>query len=431
MPVGLQPAKTIAAAALIMGAAALSLASAAAAPRTDGTIPATPLGITLESASGPLVEGDDRNLSWLFADPDGRTLYFYQLDSKNKSSCYGECALQWPPALVPAYAHPIGNWGSIKRKEGTSQWTYRDRPLYRSARDTGPHQVDGKPLFDKRLLELGSDDPGVAAASERHQFEDLTIQDTHWHPAVFTPADDMARHPPEVTLVARVKSFAGPAFADRSGMTLYFLPGENPQPPSPWRPLLAGRLSSSRDDWRIVEDISGVRQWAYRVHRLYTYEDDRHPGDTAGEIAGGEVAFLYELYRPKEVGQVTLARNHWSVLTNSDGRSLYVLDRYQGILGHNLDPSRGAVSDIGRYIGTAACDQECERTWRPFIAPVGAQSSGLWTVVERAGGVRQWAYEGYPLYTNVRDEAPGDIRGHDTIVFQDYERANFWRLAQP
>jgi hypothetical protein len=74
-------------------------------------------------------------------------------------------------------------------------------------------------------------------------------------------------------------------------------------------------------------------------------------------------------------------------------------------------------------IGAGGCnDAECEKTWRPLKAPAGAQPSGYWTLASRADGAKQWAYQGYALYTFAGDKSPGDTNGHDT--FDLYVRDN-------
>ena len=61
---------------------------------------------------------------------------------------------------------------------------------------------------------------------------------------------------------------------------------------------------------------------------------------------------------------------------------------------------------------TATCDENCAKTWRPYIAPVGALPSGYWDVDTRPDGTKQWAYKGFALYTYAPDK-PGDIGGNE------------------
>lgn len=47
----------------------------------------------------------------------------------------------------------------------------------------------------------------------------------------------------------------------------------------------------------------------------------------------------------------------------------------------------------------------------PLLAPADARPVGKWTLQKRADGAMQWAYDGNPLYTSIKDKAPGDING--------------------
>jgi predicted lipoprotein with Yx(FWY)xxD motif len=79
--------------------------------------------------------------------PDGRTLYVYDGDKivgpRGKSSCNKECADLWPPFSAGMEATPMGDWGVIPREDGSRQWTYKGRPLYTFAKETGPNQISG------------------------------------------------------------------------------------------------------------------------------------------------------------------------------------------------------------------------------------------------------------------------------------------------
>ena len=62
----------------------------------------------------------------------------------------------------------------------------------------------------------------------------------------------------------------------------------------------------------------------------------------------------------------------------------------------------------------------CAQVWPPFMAPAGATPTGKWTVIERSGGAKQWAYDGMAVYTSVLDREPGDVLGgHTRLVRSD------------
>jgi predicted lipoprotein with Yx(FWY)xxD motif len=52
----------------------------------------------------------------------------------------------------------------------------------------------------------------------------------------------------------------------------------------------------------------------------------------------------------------------------------------------------------------------CVSLWPPVLASEGAEV-GKFSIITRDDGSGQWAYDGYPLYTSILDEQPGDVRG--------------------
>src|SRR5690349_21612342 len=57
--------------------------------------------------------------------------------------------------------------------------------------------------------------------------------------------------------------------------------------------------------------------------------------------------------------------------------------------------------------GISMCNDQCAANWPPLIALDDAMPSGRWTVVQRADGLKQWAYDGKPLYGWREDKRPG------------------------
>ena len=61
--------------------------------------------------------------------------------------------------------------------------------------------------------------------------------------------------------------------------------------------------------------------------------------------------------------------------------------------------------------GKSMCNGDCAKNWPPMMAPAGAKAEGKFTPIKRDDGTMQWAYDGKPLYTFVKDEKPGDMKG--------------------
>jgi predicted lipoprotein with Yx(FWY)xxD motif len=95
-----------------------------------------------------------------------------------------------------------------------------------------------------------------------------------------------------------------------------------------------------------------------------------------------------------------------TVLVNSKGMTLYTLSAERN----------------GRFICTSACTH----VWKPLLAKGAVRAAGigsLGTVMRPGGGGTQLTYQGRPLYTFVKDRAPGDASGNG---FKD---VGIWRAA--
>jgi predicted lipoprotein with Yx(FWY)xxD motif len=94
--------------------------------------------------------GGNDELGLFLVGPDGMTLYLYTKDTPGVSNCYDECAVRWPPLLVPEGQQPTagegvtGSLGITERQDGTYQVTYNDMPLYYWIRDVVPGDATGQ-----------------------------------------------------------------------------------------------------------------------------------------------------------------------------------------------------------------------------------------------------------------------------------------------
>ena len=76
---------------------------------------------------------------------NGMTLYTFDKDAagSGKSTCNGPCATNWPPLAAPADAKAFGDWTVISRDDGSKQWAYKGKPLYRWTKDQKPGDRTG------------------------------------------------------------------------------------------------------------------------------------------------------------------------------------------------------------------------------------------------------------------------------------------------
>jgi predicted lipoprotein with Yx(FWY)xxD motif len=82
-------------------------------------------------------------------DTHGMTLYTFDRDNApGKSNCNGKCASNWPPFAATANAADMGSWTVIVRNDGSKQWAYKGKPLYRWMDDKKPGDADGDGRFN-------------------------------------------------------------------------------------------------------------------------------------------------------------------------------------------------------------------------------------------------------------------------------------------
>ncbi|MFE4371666.1 hypothetical protein ACFRMN_26155 [Streptomyces sp. NPDC056835] len=121
--------------------------AAASATATIATPTASPS--PSETAVGK-VSARSTSLGKILVDGEGRTLYLFEADKENKSTCTGDCVKIWPPLIVTG--KPEAGTGGVKgdllstatRDNGAKQATYNGHPLYRFTGDHKPGDTNGQ-----------------------------------------------------------------------------------------------------------------------------------------------------------------------------------------------------------------------------------------------------------------------------------------------
>jgi predicted lipoprotein with Yx(FWY)xxD motif len=139
---------TFLAAAVVIPLAALAVAGCGAGGDT-GASAAPPK--TANGHAATVGVADEGNLGKILVDSQGRTLYLFQKDSGTKSTCFGECASDWPP-LRAAGTPTVGDGAKASlvatttRSDGNPEITYNGHPLYLFEGDKQPGDANGQGL---------------------------------------------------------------------------------------------------------------------------------------------------------------------------------------------------------------------------------------------------------------------------------------------
>jgi predicted lipoprotein with Yx(FWY)xxD motif len=125
--------KILAAAVLVVAAAVLTTAAGAANQR------------------GAVIKVGRSSLGRIIVDSHGRTLYLSTRDKRHTSTCYGKCAIAWPPLTTHGKPRALSGarsalLGTTRRRNGSIQVTYHGHPLYHFAGDRRAGQTTGEGL---------------------------------------------------------------------------------------------------------------------------------------------------------------------------------------------------------------------------------------------------------------------------------------------
>lgn len=89
------------------------------------------------TASNLVVMAKNAKLGTIATDANGMTLYTYDKDTTGKSNCTGTCAANWPPYVETGTVATTlpAHLSAIKRADGSMQYAWDGKPLYRYVGD--------------------------------------------------------------------------------------------------------------------------------------------------------------------------------------------------------------------------------------------------------------------------------------------------------
>jgi predicted lipoprotein with Yx(FWY)xxD motif len=244
-----------------------------------GPAPDVPPGFGVKTTSVGRLLVTDRQFSVYVSDSDG----------PDASACEGECSKTWVPMVAPAAGRPHGDWTTFLRSDGTRQWAFRHKALYRYALDRHAYSLEGSDVAGwHNIYTKRAPDPPAG----------FTVQDTT----------------------------AGQVLADARGMTIYLfrcgddaedqLNCDHPTTTQAYRIAFCGAGDTARclrsfpyvlappdapsksRTWRAIDidpqtgrfaepgQKGSVHVWAYRDRPIYTYTGDRQPGDVNADSHG-------------------------------------------------------------------------------------------------------------------------------------------------
>src|SRR5262249_44429929 len=107
--------------------------------------------VSARSEGGTVVKAGHSSLGRILVDSHGKTLYLWAHDHGRQSTCYGQCAVYWPPLLTSGSPRAMSGARAARlrptrRVRGRMQVTYKGHPLYDFAGDKKAGQTAGEGL---------------------------------------------------------------------------------------------------------------------------------------------------------------------------------------------------------------------------------------------------------------------------------------------
>jgi predicted lipoprotein with Yx(FWY)xxD motif len=146
----------VAGAALLMAACGSygpSAYGASTSPSSNGRYPgvsSSPAG-TSEPPAATTVALRNSAFGPILVDGSGRTLYLFEADRADMSTCNGDCASVWPPLI--AHGTPVAAAGvnqslltTTARNDGSLEVVYNGHPLYYFVSDTKAGDITGEAI---------------------------------------------------------------------------------------------------------------------------------------------------------------------------------------------------------------------------------------------------------------------------------------------
>ena len=340
----------------------------------------------------------------ILTDENGKSLYFFSLDTKEISACTDGCLDKWPVFYTDDLTLDSGldlvDFSTITRADGKKQTTYKGWPLYYFFNDATSGDTNGDDVNNVWFIAK----PDYSLMYVKSQ---LAGHDGKNYKSDYTEGDE-----------------ATPYITDIEGRTLYTFKKDTENANNftkddfsnngvwPIAEITLDRIPSNLDanDFNAI-DVFGRTQLTYKGWPLYYFGQDSQRGDNMGVSfpAPGVWPIANTETTAAPTANVKLADDDTlgKILTDKDGKSLYFF---------SLDTKQ-----------TSSCTDGCLDKWPVFHEENIAVNTGLNTAdfgaITRADGKMQTTYKGWPLYYFANDSQAGDTNGENVN--------SIWFIAKP
>jgi len=368
--------------------------------------PPTTVTKTFPAQSATPSMQDINDAGSLLLNEEGLSLYTFDDDSENTSTCDGApedtstCAGNWPPLLVAESAIE-GNGFTFITRGDDQQWAYNSMPLYTYVGDSAQGDISGDGINDS--WHLARPMP-------------LALQDDEATPFYVGAQKALS-----------VNSALESIRLEKTGLTLYTFDADPINATvcagdciTAWPPLLADAGAKAEAPLSLIETTNGDMQWAYKSKALYFFFGDSN----AGEVNGDEVGDVWHTATTEPAIQRTNVNGHFLSATGQVNALMPVNDSNSDFEIKPMDLDGYALYTFDHdSADKSVCIEDCLVNWPAFVPSEADTAVGDFTIFTRDDGVQQWAFKGQALYFFIGDNARNDINGEGL--------GNVWHLIKP
>ncbi|GAW97197.1 MULTISPECIES: hypothetical protein [Colwellia] len=348
-------------------------------------------------------------LTPLRTNKNGFTLYTFDMDMVNTTSCTGSCINAWPPLLADTGAQAQLPLSLINVTAGMMQWAYKGKPLY---------------------FYMGDE---VAGDNKGDEVNDV------WHTATLEPAiqrtDVNGRYLSATGLVNVLLADEGSntefsvVKQSMDGFSLYTFAMDSANSSScsgdclvNWPAFVPSAADATIGDFSIFTRADGTKQWAHKGMALYFFA-----GDTAKtDINGDNVNGVWHLIAPSTT-------TNFVEETTALGASITIMGMVHVMLRDVdtmdfvdllMDKSGFALYTFDTdSAGVSNCFDACLDAWPALLADDGDQATAPYSIITRSNGMKQWAINDMALYFFSPDTTAADLLGENVDLT--------WHIARP
>jgi len=225
----------------------------------------------------------------MLATERGESIYSYDGDTADSSSCRSTCLAKWKPVLGPSLAREQGEWSLLERSPGERQWVFRGKPLYTYVLDSRTWSQKGSDETGWNNVFTQVADAYPSSFKPQHSIVGDVLANSQGKTVyIYNCGEDSqdqlgCDHPTETQIYRLAMCGAGDPERCLEYWP-YVLAGENEQAVNrTWSIVWIDRYTGRFAD---PEQEGALRVWAYRDRPVYTFAGDKSPGDVYGGGTG-------------------------------------------------------------------------------------------------------------------------------------------------